>query len=91
MNDTADTANVIGRPPIAWALAVLAGPALQWIVGMPFMPSWRKSPIRGCRSRRPNEIRTAYESDSLRVRGQKTRLLFLRRRTAAHERTGSTT
>jgi protein-S-isoprenylcysteine O-methyltransferase Ste14 len=39
MNDTADTANVIIRPPIAWALAVLAGLALQWIVGMPFMPA----------------------------------------------------
>jgi hypothetical protein len=39
MNDTADTANVIIRPPIAWALAVLAGLALQWIIGMPFMPA----------------------------------------------------
>jgi protein-S-isoprenylcysteine O-methyltransferase Ste14 len=39
MNDTAETANVIIRPPIAWAVAVLAGLALQWIVGMPFMPA----------------------------------------------------
>jgi protein-S-isoprenylcysteine O-methyltransferase Ste14 len=37
MNDTTDTANVIIRPPIAWALAVLAGFALQWFVAMPFM------------------------------------------------------
>jgi protein-S-isoprenylcysteine O-methyltransferase Ste14 len=39
MNDTADTANVIIRPPIAWALALLVGLALQWIVAMPFMPA----------------------------------------------------
>jgi protein-S-isoprenylcysteine O-methyltransferase Ste14 len=39
MNDTSDTANVIIRPPIAWALAVLAGLALQWIVAIPFMPA----------------------------------------------------
>jgi len=39
MNDRADTANVIIRPPIAWALAVLAGLALQRIVTMPFMPA----------------------------------------------------
>src|SRR5262245_55589187 len=39
MNDTTDTANVIIRPPIAWALAVLAGLALQWIVAVPFMPA----------------------------------------------------
>jgi protein-S-isoprenylcysteine O-methyltransferase Ste14 len=39
MNDATDTANVIIRPPIAWALAVLAGLALQWIVAMPFMPA----------------------------------------------------
>jgi protein-S-isoprenylcysteine O-methyltransferase Ste14 len=39
MNDTADTANVIIRPPIAWALAVLAGLALQSLVSLPFMPA----------------------------------------------------
>jgi protein-S-isoprenylcysteine O-methyltransferase Ste14 len=39
MNETTDTANVIIRPPIAWALAVLAGLVLQWIVAMPFMPA----------------------------------------------------
>ncbi|MPZ40508.1 MAG: isoprenylcysteine carboxylmethyltransferase family protein [Rhizobiales bacterium] len=39
MSDTADTANVIIRPPIAWALAVLAGLALQWLVSLPFMPA----------------------------------------------------
>ena len=39
MADTADTANVIVRPPIAWALAVLAGLALRWVVFLPFMPA----------------------------------------------------
>jgi protein-S-isoprenylcysteine O-methyltransferase Ste14 len=39
MSDQADTANVIIRPPIAWALAVVAGLALQWIVPLPFMPA----------------------------------------------------
>src|SRR5260221_489257 len=39
MSDTADTANVIIRPPIAWALAVLAALALQWLMPLPFMPA----------------------------------------------------
>jgi hypothetical protein len=39
MSDPADSANVIIRPPIAWALAVLAGLALQWVVSLPFMPA----------------------------------------------------
>jgi protein-S-isoprenylcysteine O-methyltransferase Ste14 len=39
MTDSADTANVIIRPPIAWALAVLAGLAMQWVVYLPFMPA----------------------------------------------------
>jgi protein-S-isoprenylcysteine O-methyltransferase Ste14 len=39
MSDTADTANVIIRPPIAWALAVLTALALQWLVPLPFMPA----------------------------------------------------
>jgi len=39
MSDTADTANVIVRPPIAWALAVLVGLTLQWVVSLPFMPA----------------------------------------------------
>jgi protein-S-isoprenylcysteine O-methyltransferase Ste14 len=37
MSDTAGTANVIVRPPIAWALAVLVALALQW--PLPFMPA----------------------------------------------------
>jgi protein-S-isoprenylcysteine O-methyltransferase Ste14 len=37
MADTADTANVIVRPPIAWALAVLAGLALNWLMPLPFL------------------------------------------------------
>jgi protein-S-isoprenylcysteine O-methyltransferase Ste14 len=39
MADTADTADVIVRPPIAWALAVLAGLALNWLMPLPFLPS----------------------------------------------------
>src|SRR5438034_11608718 len=39
MSETADTANVIVRPPIAWALAVLAALALQWLMPLPFMPA----------------------------------------------------
>src|SRR5436190_8941649 len=39
MADTADTANVVVRPPIAWALAVLAGIALNWLMPLPFLPS----------------------------------------------------
>ena len=39
MANTADTANVIVRPPIAWALAVLAGLALNWLTPLPFLPA----------------------------------------------------
>jgi len=39
MSDTADTANVIIRPPIAWALGVLAALALQWLLPLRFMPA----------------------------------------------------
>lgn len=39
MTDPTDTANVVIRPPIAWALAVLAGLAMQWVVSLPFMPA----------------------------------------------------
>ena len=39
MNDTAATAQVIIRPPLAWALAVIAGLALYWLVPLPFLPA----------------------------------------------------
>jgi protein-S-isoprenylcysteine O-methyltransferase Ste14 len=39
MADTPDTANVIVRPPIAWALAILAGLALNWLIPLPFLPA----------------------------------------------------
>jgi protein-S-isoprenylcysteine O-methyltransferase Ste14 len=35
----ADTAQVVVRPPIAWALAVLIGLALHWLMPLPFMPA----------------------------------------------------
>jgi len=38
MTDTADTAQVVVRPPIAWALAVLIGLALDWLMPLPFTP-----------------------------------------------------
>ena len=39
MVDTADTAQVIVRPPLAWGLAVLAGFALNWLLPLPFLPA----------------------------------------------------
>ena len=38
MDDMADTAQVIIRPPLAWGLAVIAGLALNWLVPWPFLP-----------------------------------------------------
>ena len=38
MHDTADTAQVIIHPPIAWGLAVIAGLGLNWLVPLPFLP-----------------------------------------------------
>jgi protein-S-isoprenylcysteine O-methyltransferase Ste14 len=39
MADTTDTAKVMIRPPIAWALAVIAGLALEWLVlPLPLVP-----------------------------------------------------
>jgi protein-S-isoprenylcysteine O-methyltransferase Ste14 len=39
MADTTDTANVIIRPPIAWAVAVLAGLVLNRLMPLPFVPA----------------------------------------------------
>lgn len=39
MNDTADTARVIVRPPLAWGLAVIAGLALNWLAPLAFLPT----------------------------------------------------
>jgi Phospholipid methyltransferase len=38
MDDTADTAQVIIRPPLAWGLAVIAGLSLDWLVPLPLLP-----------------------------------------------------
>ena len=38
MNDTPETAQVLIRPPLAWALAVLAGLVLDWLAPLPFLP-----------------------------------------------------
>jgi protein-S-isoprenylcysteine O-methyltransferase Ste14 len=52
MDDTADTADVLVHPPIAWALAVLAGIALKWLVPLTFLPvdlpsSWLGATVFG--------------------------------------------
>ncbi|MCT7378421.1 methyltransferase family protein [Chelativorans salis] len=39
MDNTADTAQVIVRPPLAWGLAVIVGLALNWLVPLPFLPA----------------------------------------------------
>jgi protein-S-isoprenylcysteine O-methyltransferase Ste14 len=39
MDDTADTAHVVVRPPLAWGLAVIAGLALNWLVPLQFLPA----------------------------------------------------
>jgi len=39
MNDTPATAQVIIRPPLAWALAVIAGLALDWLAPLPLLPA----------------------------------------------------
>ena len=39
MDDTADTAQVMIRPPLAWGLAVIAGLALNGLVPLRFLPA----------------------------------------------------
>jgi len=39
MDDTADTAQVIVRPPLAWGLAVIAGRVLDRLAPLPFLPT----------------------------------------------------
>jgi protein-S-isoprenylcysteine O-methyltransferase Ste14 len=39
MADTADNAQVMIRPPIAWGLAILAGLALHRLAPLPFLPA----------------------------------------------------
>jgi protein-S-isoprenylcysteine O-methyltransferase Ste14 len=39
MADATNTANVIIRPPIAWAVAALAGLALNWLMPSRFVPA----------------------------------------------------
>jgi protein-S-isoprenylcysteine O-methyltransferase Ste14 len=38
MDDTADTVQVIIRPPLGWGFAVIVGLALNWLVPLPFLP-----------------------------------------------------
>ena len=39
MSNTVDTAQVIIRPPLVWALAVIAGFALNWLMPLPLVPA----------------------------------------------------
>jgi protein-S-isoprenylcysteine O-methyltransferase Ste14 len=39
MSDTADTAQVLVRPPLVWGLAAIVGVALGWLVPLPFVPA----------------------------------------------------
>lgn len=39
MTDPADTPQVIIRPPLGWALAIVAGLALNWLIPLPFVPA----------------------------------------------------
>src|SRR5271165_5109788 len=39
MSGTVDRANVVIQPPIAWALAFVAGLALGWLYPSPFVPT----------------------------------------------------
>ena len=39
MNDTPETAQVLIRPPLAWALAAFAGLVLDWLAPLPFLPA----------------------------------------------------
>ena len=38
-NETADTAQVIVRPPIAWGLALVVGLVLNWLAPLSFLPA----------------------------------------------------
>jgi protein-S-isoprenylcysteine O-methyltransferase Ste14 len=39
MANTADTSQVIVRPPLAWGLAVIAGLTLDWVLPLAFLPT----------------------------------------------------
>jgi protein-S-isoprenylcysteine O-methyltransferase Ste14 len=38
MSENAQTAQVLVRPPVAWAVAVIAGFAFDWLAPLPFVP-----------------------------------------------------
>jgi hypothetical protein len=39
MSETVDRSNVVIQPPIAWALAIVAGLGLGWLYPMQFVPA----------------------------------------------------
>ena len=67
MADTTDTANVIIRPPIAWAVAVVAGLALNWLMPLlfPASPAGMAAAMERARSLIASCIRALLASDML--------------------------
>ena len=57
MDDTADTAHVIVRPPLAWGLSVIAGFALDWLV--PLLFAWAVVSMTSAGSSVPTNLPTA--------------------------------
>jgi hypothetical protein len=58
MDNTADTAQVVIRPPLAWGLAVIAGLALNWLVPLPFLrAALAAAKARGVKLGNPNGAR----------------------------------
>src|SRR5215471_4266627 len=47
VDGTADTAQVIIRPPLAWALAVIVGLALDWLLPLPFLQAGLPAALLG--------------------------------------------
>ena len=47
MDGSVDTAQVIIRPPLTWALAVIVGLALDWLLPLPFLPTGLPAALLG--------------------------------------------
>ena len=47
MDKATDTSNAIIRPPVAWALAFVAGLGLDWLYPLPFVPAFMPTAFVG--------------------------------------------
>ena len=47
MNNNTDTSNAVIRPPIAWALAFVAGLGLDWLYPLPFVQAFMPTAFVG--------------------------------------------